>query len=288
MSPSRCSRSPGRRCSTRTPPRRSTTSWPRERPAGCSSPPTTSKPPTRSSRARASTSCRSRRSSPTAWTWPSATRSATRSGSPRSAPNRLRPMANRTSYPPGTFSWAELVTSDADAAKSFYTAAFGWEYRDNPVGEGMVYSTALLGGQPVAALYRGDQPPHWNCYVTVESADDAAARAAALGASTLAEPFDVLDVGRMAVIADPAGAALCLWEPRGHIGAAVVNAPGALTWNDLITPDVEAAARFYGDLFGWTTLEIPGGGGYRVIHNGGGPPRGGVGRGGGVAPRRPP
>jgi len=178
-------------------------------------------------------------------------------------------MANRTSYPPGTFSWAELVTSDADAAKGFYTEVFGWDYRDDPVGEGMVYSTALLGGQPVAALYRGDPPPHWNCYVTVTSADNAAARAAELGASTLAEPFDVLDAGRMAVIADPTGAALCLWEPRSHIGAAVVNAPGALTWNDLITPDVEAAARFYGDLFGWATLEIPNAGGYRVIQNGG-------------------
>jgi predicted enzyme related to lactoylglutathione lyase len=178
-------------------------------------------------------------------------------------------VGNRTSYPPGTFSWAELVTSDADAAKRFYTEVFGWAYRDDPVGEGMVYSTALLGGQPVAALYTGDQPPHWNSYVTVASADAAAARAAELGAGMLSEPFDVLDVGRMAVIADLAGASLCLWEPRSHIGASVVNAPGALAWNDLITPDVEAAARFYGDLFGWTTLEIPGAGGYRVIQNGG-------------------
>jgi uncharacterized protein len=179
-------------------------------------------------------------------------------------------MAERTSYPPGTFSWAELATSDAGAAKAFYSDVFGWDYRDNAVGEGMVYSTALLGGQPVAALYASEQPPpRWNSYVTVASAGESASRAGELGAHVVAEPFDVLDAGRMAVIADPTGAALCLWEPRSHIGASVVNAPGALAWNDLVTPDVPAAAQFYGDLFGWTTLEIPGAGGYRVIQNGG-------------------
>jgi predicted enzyme related to lactoylglutathione lyase len=177
-------------------------------------------------------------------------------------------MGERTSYPPGTFSWAELVTSDAAAAKAFYTDVFGWDYRDNPVGEGMVYSTALLGGQAVAALYTSDQPPHWNSYVTVASADETAAKAGELGATVMAEPFDVLDVGRMAVIADPTGAALCLWEPRAHIGASLVNAPGALAWNDLVTSDPQTAARFYGGLFGWTFMEIPDAG-YSVIQNDG-------------------
>ena len=177
-------------------------------------------------------------------------------------------MGERTSYAPGTFSWAELVTSDADAAKAFYTSVFGWEYRDNPVGDGQVYSTALRDGKDVAALFTSEQPPHWNCYVTVESADATAARASELGATVAAEAFDVMDVGRMAVIVDPLGAALCLWEPKSHIGATLVNASGAMTWNDLITPDPEASASFYGDLFGWTTEEVPEGNGYRVIKNG--------------------
>jgi uncharacterized protein len=177
-------------------------------------------------------------------------------------------MGDRTSYAPGTFSWAELVTSDADAAKAFYTSVFGWEYRDNPVPGGSVYSTALRDGKDVAALFTSDQPPHWNCYVTVESADATAARAAELGATIAAEPFDVMDVGRMAVIVDEVGAGLCLWEPRSHIGASLVNAAGAMAWNDLLTPDPAESATFYGDLFGWTTQEIPGAGGYRVIRNG--------------------
>jgi predicted enzyme related to lactoylglutathione lyase len=177
-------------------------------------------------------------------------------------------MGERTSYPPGTFSWAELATGDADAAKSFYTALFGWDYDDRPIPDAGVYSMALRDGKSVAALFHSQDPPHWNCYVTVASADAAAARAAELGGSVVAPPFDVLDAGRMAVIADPAGAALCLWEARDNIGASLVNAPGAMTWNDLVTPDPEGAAAFYAALFGWTTEEMPDSGGYRVIRNG--------------------
>ena len=75
---------------------------------------------------------------------------------------------------------------------------------------------------------------------------------ASFGATILAEPFDVLDAGRMAVVQDPTGAIVCPWEPGTNIGAQYVNAPGALTWADVATPDPEAAARFYGDWLGWT------------------------------------
>ena len=178
-------------------------------------------------------------------------------------------MGERTSYPPGTFSWAELATTDAEAAKAFYTALLGWTYEDNPVTDGSTYSMALRDGHYVAALFgASDQPPHWNCYVTVESADETAAKARGLGGTVMAEPFEVLDVGRMAVVADPNGAAVCLWEPRQHVGASLVNAPGALTWVDLVTPDPEAAERFYGGLFGWTFPEMADSGGYRLIRVG--------------------
>ena len=126
-------------------------------------------------------------------------------------------MGDRTSYPPGTFSWAELVTTDADSAKAFYTALLGWDYDDQPVGGDQVYSMATRDGKNVAALYTdASQPPHWNSYVTVASVDEATAKAKAAGGSELHEPFDVMDVGRMAFIADPAGAAIFLWEPRSR------------------------------------------------------------------------
>jgi uncharacterized protein len=178
-------------------------------------------------------------------------------------------MGERTSHAPGTFSWSELAAGDAGAAKSFYTAVLGWEYDDNPIPGGQVYTIAKRDGKAVAALFDSEQPPHWNCYVTVASVDDTTRRAGELGAHVVAEPFDVMDAGRMAVIADPTGAALCLWEARTNIGAELVNTPGALTWNDLLTPDADKAAEFYGGLFGWTVEEIPDAMGYRVIRNGG-------------------
>ncbi len=177
-------------------------------------------------------------------------------------------MAERTSYPPGTFSWAELATSDADAAKTFYGDIFGWSFEDNPVGDGLLYTMASRDGGTAAALFASDQPPHWNSYVTVASADDSAARAGELGADVLQEAFDVMDVGRMAIIVDPEGAGLCLWEPRTSIGATIVNAPGALMWNELVTPDLEKSTAFYSSLFGWAAEAIPGVDGYSIIKNG--------------------
>jgi uncharacterized protein len=178
-------------------------------------------------------------------------------------------MGERTSYAPGTFSWADLATSDAEAAKAFYTAVLGWEYEDSPVGDGMVYSLARREGKRVAALFSSQrQTPAWNCYVTVASVDEVAPRAPELGGRVIEEPFDVLDAGRTAVVEDPTGAALCLWQPGSTIGAELVNTSGAMTWNDLVTPDADAAARFYEGLLGWSVTEIPDAGGYRVIRNG--------------------
>jgi predicted enzyme related to lactoylglutathione lyase len=194
-------------------------------------------------------------------------------------------MGERTSYPPGTFSWVDLATNDTEGAKTFYGALLGWEYEDTPIGEGQFYSMARIDGHDVAAIgpLQGPEgvPPHWNCYVTVADADAAAARARDLGASVVAEPFDVFDAGRMAVIQDPQGAMLSVWQPNTSIGATLVNVEGALTWNDLISPDIEASARFYGDLFGWEIAEVEGSDGqYWSIANDGS-------RNGGIMPLPP-
>ena len=167
-------------------------------------------------------------------------------------------MGERSGYAPGTFCWSELATSDQAAAKAFYGGLFGWEADDRPVGDGVYYSMQLLGGKPVAAIAPQPQqqrdagvPPLWNSYVSVDSADAVAERAKELGGTVHAPPFDVMTVGRMAVIQDPQGAFFMLWQPREHIGAGLVNAPGALVWNELQSPDLDASAAFYGDLFGW-------------------------------------
>lgn len=152
-------------------------------------------------------------------------------------------MGERSQYTPGTFCWSELSTTDQDAAKAFYGALFGWSAVDFPMGESDVYSMMQVDGHDVAAIAKQPQqqaaagvPSLWNSYVSVLSADATAERAKELGAAVHAPPFDVMEAGRMAVIQDPQGAYFMLWEPRGHFGAALVNAPGALVWNELPSP----------------------------------------------------
>ena len=166
-------------------------------------------------------------------------------------------MATRTSYEPGTFSWVELATTDRDDAKRFYSGLFGWECEDESRLGGDVSTIARLDGEAVAGIT--DQPASqgrevpstWVSYVTVASADESATRAGELGGTVHTRPFDIGDAARVAVVADPTGAAIGLWEPRSSIGAERVNGSGCLTSNELATDDVDAASKFYRELFGW-------------------------------------
>ena len=167
-------------------------------------------------------------------------------------------MADVSSHAPGSFSWAELATTDQASGVAFYRALFDWAVDESPVGPGETYAMFQLRGRPVAAAYsmrpeerQAGAPPHWNLYVTVSSADDSAKRAEALGGTIIAPPFDVMDVGRMAVLRDPSGAFFQIWEPRKHVGAMVVNEPGALCWTELASRDAKGAKAFYTSLFGW-------------------------------------
>jgi uncharacterized protein len=174
-------------------------------------------------------------------------------------------MGERNGFEPGTFCWADLTTTDQEAAKSFYGELFGWEAEDMPAPEDMTYSVQRKGGQEVAAIApqppqqrEAGVPPAWNNYVWVDSADAAAEKAGQLGANVHAPPFDVMEAGRMAVIQDPQGAFFAVWEPKQHRGARLVNEPGALCWNELASPDMDAAAEFYRQLFGWTVEPFEG------------------------------
>src|SRR4051794_31745549 len=139
-------------------------------------------------------------------------------------------MGERTSYPHGTFSWVENSTTDPEGAKSFYASVLGWEYDDSPVGDGVVYSMAKVGDSYVGAVSPQMQderdhgvPSRWNNYVPVDDVDAVSERVPELGGQLLAPPFDVMDVGRMTVLMAPSSGVLCLWEPRRHIGAGLVN-----------------------------------------------------------------
>jgi predicted enzyme related to lactoylglutathione lyase len=177
-------------------------------------------------------------------------------------------MATRTEHAPGTFSWVDLTTSDAAIAKDFYGGLFGWGFEDNDMpGGGGTYTMCTVDSDHVAAIPPATDkvPPHWNSYVTVSSADAASAKASELGATVIEQPFDVGEAGRMGLLIDPTGAAVCLWEPRDAIGATRVNEPGCLTWNELHTPDPDRALAFYTALFGWNTEELDTHGGPRYV-----------------------
>ncbi|MFN7929998.1 MAG: VOC family protein, partial [Blastocatellia bacterium] len=187
-------------------------------------------------------------------------------------------MGNMLQHPAGNFCWFELGTNNQDGAKAFYTGLFGWQYNDHEMGEGMgTYTMFTLDGKEVGAAYRLNEqhqpgvPPHWMPYVAVASADEAAAKAVALGGEIVAPAFDVYDFGRMAVCKDPTGAIISLWQPDAHHGADLVGAPGSVCWCELATPDADSAKGFYGELFGWELKDGTGAGENRYIElsNGG-------------------
>ena len=173
-------------------------------------------------------------------------------------------MSERDGYIPGVPCWADTSQPDPQAVLPFYSGLFGWEFKDAmPQGAGGHYFIGHIRGGDVAAVGSipdgAPQIPMWNTYMWVESADATADRARDAGGTIVMDAFDVMDAGRMAVIADTDGAVFCAWEARNHKGSRVVNEHGAVNFNNLATRDPDAAARFYGAVFGWTTLQLPSG-----------------------------
>jgi predicted enzyme related to lactoylglutathione lyase len=173
-------------------------------------------------------------------------------------------MPERDGYIPGVPCWIDTSQPDPEAAVDFYAGLFGWEFEDvmPPESEGK-YFMARLRGEDVAGVGSLPEaaPPMatWNTYVWVQSADQTASKVLDAGGKVLMEPVDVMDTGRMAVFADPEGAAFCVWQAKAHRGAGVVNEAGSLNFNGLNTRDVENAKSFYGSVFGWHTLTLNGG-----------------------------
>ena len=173
-------------------------------------------------------------------------------------------MPERDGYIAGVPCWIDTTQPDPNAALPFYGGLFGWEFEDvMPEGSPGRYFIGRIRGGDVAAVGSAPEgaPPVavWNTYIWVDSADEAASKVGAAGGTVVAEPFDVLDAGRMAVCADPEGAMFSVWEPKAHKGAKVVNEHGALNFNGLATRDAASAKAFYGAVFGWQALGLPSG-----------------------------
>lgn len=168
-------------------------------------------------------------------------------------------MAEMTSFPPGTPSWVDLSSPDHDDSKRFYCGLFGWtaDAGDPEHGGYSVFSLRdkLVAG--LAPLTGEDEPPAWTTYITVADAETTTATAKDAGATVIAAPFDVSNLGRMVVLRDPTGAYCCLWQPREHPGAGLVNEPNTLCWNELTTRDIDTARDFYRTVFGWGVKTNP-------------------------------
>jgi uncharacterized protein len=166
-------------------------------------------------------------------------------------------MSERDGFQPGVPSWVDVFGPDPHALLDFYGPLFGWEFDGpgempgDPPGE---YYVARLRGRDVAGI--ASLPPHgrapaWNTYIEVDGVERAVDAVRRAGGSVLAEPFDAPPAGRIAAVADPEGAAFCVWEPDARSGVELVNEPSAWSMSALNTRDRDGAAGFYGAVFGW-------------------------------------
>ena len=185
-------------------------------------------------------------------------------------------MSTITTHAPGTTCWAELGTTDSAAARVFYQALFGWNANEISM-DWATYTLLQQNGRDVGGLYdlQDEQraqgvPPHWMLYTAVEDVDATVEKARANGGSVVAEPMDIPNVGRIAVLSDPEGATFAVMQPGDHPGFGAKDEPGALCWTELSARDVEGATAFYGALFGWVarTDEMPDGP-YTTLSHGG-------------------
>ena len=166
---------------------------------------------------------------------------------------------SKPDHPAGAFCWFECGSTDAAAAKDFYTRLFGWNAQDVPMPGDMEghYTLLKVGDQDMAGLYQlaGPQfegvPSNWSTYVKVDSADETLERATALGGTVAAPAMDVPGVGRIGFLQDPTGAHIGVFQAGEHPGSAQLSVEGAMGWSELATRDTEKAAAFYTELFNW-------------------------------------
>lgn len=165
-------------------------------------------------------------------------------------------------WPDGTPAWVDLMVPDRHRARDFYGPLFGWEFDEGSAETGY-YTMALKNGHPVAGI--GEQmegqsgmPIVWTTYIAVDDVQASAAKAKDAGGQLFMEPMDVMGFGQMAIVADPTGAVFGMWQAGSHTGANLVNEPGGITWNELLTRDFSAAKDFYATVFGYSYGDMSG------------------------------
>jgi predicted enzyme related to lactoylglutathione lyase len=160
----------------------------------------------------------------------------------------------------GTPNWVDLTSPDVATSVDFYQALFGWDVVDTGPETGH-YRMCLLHNREAAGLgpAQGDQaPPVWTTYLAVDDADKICEAVAANGGTVVMAPMAVADQGRMAIVQDPTGAYLGVWQAESMIGMSIFNEPGAVVWNEQLSRDPDRAREFYGAVFGLTFVQMEG------------------------------
>jgi predicted enzyme related to lactoylglutathione lyase len=167
-------------------------------------------------------------------------------------------MATRnTPFAAGTPCWVDLLSSDTDKARQFYGDVLGWTAEEAGADFGG-YITFYSDGHRVAGMMANQAengiPDVWNTYLSTDDIDATVTAAEKAGASVIAAPMVVGELGSMAIVTDPAGATVGLWQPGAHTGFEKYNEPGGVTWDEVHSKDFEASKRFYSEVFGWTLV----------------------------------
>ncbi|MCC9178917.1 VOC family protein [Arthrobacter sp. zg-Y750] len=157
-------------------------------------------------------------------------------------------------FPAGAPCWADLASSDPQRAREFYAGLLGWEAA---VSEPDGYADFLHRGSAVAGLMPNSPetayPDTWTVYLAFGDAAGSADAAAEAGGQVMLDPQQVGSKGSMALLGDPSGGTIGIWQPADHPGFARIDEVGAPVWYELLTSDYPAALRFYRDVFGWET-----------------------------------
>jgi uncharacterized protein len=162
------------------------------------------------------------------------------------------PLRLETTY--GAPCWVDLFTADTSRAKEFYGSVFGWTAEDSGEEFGG-YINFSKDGHRVAGCMKNDgssgMPDVWSIYLATNDAERTVADSASHGGQVIVPAMAVGDLGSMAVMADPGGAAIGAWQPGFHTGFGIIAEPGAPSWFELHTRDYDASVQFYRDVFGW-------------------------------------
>jgi len=169
-------------------------------------------------------------------------------------------MSTETQTAVGTFVWHDHNSRDVAKAKSFYTELLGWELEKFD-GAGMDYDMIKANGGMHGGFGEANEgtPAHWLGHVAVEDADEAAEKIKTGGGTIYYGPADIPEVGQFVIFADPQGAVVSAFAPSAPSDGPMGE--GVFVWNELATSDIEAAKKFYGEVFGWSSRDMDMGGG---------------------------